>query len=65
MVQYYGITREECGGNLLFVLKLDECQMLKGQHLKIANSTLMSRNIQGKDIGPQRGYKQIDDIPSQ
>ena len=31
MVRYYDLTLEETGGKLIFVLKLDECQVVKGQ----------------------------------
>ena len=34
MVWYYDLTLEETGGKLIFVLKLDECQVVKGQRLE-------------------------------
>ena len=30
MIKYYGLTLEETGGNAIFVLKLDEFQVVKG-----------------------------------
>ena len=50
MVQYYGVTPEECNGKLIFVLKLDECQVVKGQRLERVSVTLMNRALQGVDI---------------
>ena len=50
MVQYYGVTPEEYNGKLIFVLKLDECQVVKGQRLERVSVTLMNRALQGVDI---------------
>ena len=45
MIKYYGITLEETGGNAVFVLKLNECQVVKDQILKRFSVTLMSRAL--------------------
>ena len=50
MVQYYGVTREECNGKLIFVLKLDECQVVKGQRLERVSLTLMNRALHGQEM---------------
>lgn len=53
MIQYYGLTLEETGGNAVFVLKLDECQVVKGQRLERVSLTLMSRALTGKPLETQ------------
>ena len=30
IISYYGLTIEECEGQVVFVLKLDECQIVRG-----------------------------------
>lgn len=55
MVRYYGITEEECDGKLIFVIKLDECQVVKGQRLERVSLTLMNRALQGVEIEPISG----------
>lgn len=50
MVQYYDISLEETGGKLIFVLKLDECQVVKGQRLERVSLTLMSRALKGSGL---------------
>ena len=42
MIRYYGVTHSECNGKILFVLKLDECQVGKGQRLERVSITMMS-----------------------
>ena len=44
------MTREECNGKLIFVLKLDECQVVKGQHLERVSLTLMTRALHGQEM---------------
>ena len=53
MIQYYGLTVEETGGNVVFVFKLDECQVVKGQRLERIGLTLMSRALKGKPLESQ------------
>ena len=50
MINYYGVTHSECNGKLVFVLKLDECQVVKGQHLERVSITMMSRALLGKEL---------------
>lgn len=50
MVRYYDLTIEERGGKAIFVLKLDECQVVKGQRLERVSLTLMSRALEGKPL---------------
>ena len=50
MIRYYGITHSECNGKILFVLKLDECQVVKGQRLERVSITMMSRALAGKEL---------------
>lgn len=50
MVQYYDLSLEETGGKLIFVLKLDECQVVKGQRLERVSVTLMSRALEGRAL---------------
>ena len=35
MIRFYGLTQEECDGKVIFFMKLDECQVVKGQRLKM------------------------------
>ena len=50
MVQYYGITMSECNGTIIFVIKLDECQIVKGHQMECVSLTLMNRALQGKHL---------------
>ena len=50
MIRYYGVTHSECNGKILFVLKLDECQVVKGQRLERVSITMMSRVLVGKEL---------------
>ena len=50
MIQFYGLTIDECGGNAIFVLKLDECQVVKGQGLQRVSVTLMNRALEGHHL---------------
>lgn len=45
MVQQYGITVRECDGNLKFVLKLDEAQILKCQKMERISISIMNRAL--------------------
>lgn len=54
MIQYYGLTLKETGGNVVFVLKLDECQVVKDQRLKRVSLTLMSQALRGKPLESQK-----------
>ena len=47
MIAYYGLTYEECNGQVVFVLKLDECQIVKGRKLERVSLTLMNRALKG------------------
>ena len=47
MINYYGVTHCEYNGKLLFVLKLDECQVVKGQWVSLR---MMSRALLGKEL---------------
>ena len=44
-VQFFEIRREECGGVLKFVLKLDECEILKNRKMERVTITLMNRAL--------------------
>ena len=50
MIKYYGLTHSECNGKVLFVMKLDECQVVKGQRLERVSITLMSRALSGQEL---------------
>ena len=50
MIRYYGVTHSECNGKILFVLKLNECQVVKGQHLERVSITMMSKALVGKEL---------------
>ena len=50
MIMYYDLTHEECDGKVIFVLKLDECQIVKGHKLERVSLTLMNRALQGTYI---------------
>ena len=50
MVRYYDLTIEETRQKLIFVLKLDECQVVKGQRLERVSVTLMSRALDGRPL---------------
>lgn len=41
MIMCYDLTHEECDGKVIFVLKLDECQIVKGHKLERVSLTLM------------------------
>ena len=45
IVQLFDITEEECSGVLKFVLKLDECQVVKERKLERVTITLMNRAL--------------------
>ena len=45
VVQLFEITRQECDGVLKFVLKLDECQVVKERKLERVTITLMNRAL--------------------
>lgn len=49
MIKYYGLTWDECKGNVVFVLKLDECQVVKGRKLERVSLTLMNRALRGQE----------------
>lgn len=42
-VNFFDIRHEECGGKLKFVLKLDECEILKNKKMERVTITLMNR----------------------
>ena len=50
IVKYYEMTMEESNGQLVFVLKLDECQLAKGMKLERVSITLVNRALQGRDV---------------
>ena len=41
---------EEIDGKAIFVIKLDECQVVKGQRVERTNLTLMSRALKQKSL---------------
>ena len=43
MVQLYQMSVDECGGKLIFVLKLDEAQVQKSQKMERVSISLMNR----------------------
>ena len=45
MVQLYGINVSECDGKLIFVLKLDEAQILKCQKMERISICIMNRAL--------------------
>ena len=42
MVELYGLTFEECKGILKFVIKLDECEVVKEKKMESVTITLMN-----------------------
>lgn len=44
-VEFFEISTEECGGVLKFVLKLDECEILKNRKMERVTITLMNRAL--------------------
>ena len=53
MVKFYNITMVEVNSKLLFVLKLDECEILKQKKIERITITLMNRALQttnGNDV---------------
>lgn len=42
MVEFYGLTFEECKGILKFVIKLDECEVVKEKKMERVTITLMN-----------------------
>ena len=48
MVRFYNITMAEVNGKLQFVLKLDECEILKQKKTEHITVTLMNRDLQSK-----------------
>ena len=59
MVLYYGITMSECNGTIIFVIKLDECQIVKGRRLERVSLTLMNRALQGKHLHAEDKHHSI------
>ncbi|WP_447387100.1 hypothetical protein, partial [Streptococcus pseudopneumoniae] len=51
-------------GKLLFVLKLNECQVVKGQRLERVSLTLMKRDLQGQAMEQPRQENQDDSMPN-
>ena len=45
MVEYYDINFEESGGILKFVIKMDECEILKEKKMERVTITLMNRAL--------------------
>jgi hypothetical protein len=45
MVRFYNMTMEEAKGKLIFVLKLDESEIVKGQKIERVSITLMNRAL--------------------
>ena len=45
MVEFYNITLEECKGLLKFVVKLDECEIVKEKKIERVTITLMNRAL--------------------
>ncbi|MCO5578551.1 hypothetical protein L7F22_032394 [Adiantum nelumboides] len=45
VVQFFDISREECGGVLKFVLKFNKCKVLKNKKLERVTITLMNRAL--------------------
>lgn len=45
MVEYYDIAFEETGGVLQFVMKMDECKILKEKKMERVTITLMNRAL--------------------
>ena len=45
MVEFYNITLEECKGVLKFVIKLDECEIVKEKKIERVTITLMNRAL--------------------
>ena len=46
MVQLYGITVSECNEKIIFVLKLDEAQILKCQKMERISISIMNRYVE-------------------
>ena len=44
-VEFFEISTEECGGVLKFVLKLDECEILKNRKMERVTISLMNRAL--------------------
>ena len=44
------MTIEETNGKAIFVIKLDECQVVKGQRVERTSLTLMSRALKQKSL---------------
>lgn len=45
MVNFYGMTTEESSNELVFVIKLDECEILKQKKMERVTITLMNRAL--------------------
>ena len=72
-IQFFEINEEECGGVLKFVLKLDECEILKNKKMERVTITLMNRaldpsisskdpryfSVQSKNIFPVGSFEVI------
>ena len=50
MVSFYNITQGEVDKKLIFVLKLDECEILKQKKIERVTITLMNRALQKKPL---------------
>lgn len=50
MILFYDLSLQETGGKAIFVLKLDECQVVKGQRLERTSLTLMSRALRQQGL---------------
>ena len=44
-MEFYNITLEECKGVLKFVIKLDECEIVKEKKIERVTITLMNRAL--------------------
>lgn len=49
MIKFYELIHEEVNGVAIFVLKLDECELLKGRKLERVSITLMNRALQERE----------------
>ncbi len=56
MVKFYNISMAEVNNKLVFVLKLDECEILKQKKTERITVTLMSRALQSKPTNGNDGH---------
>ena len=49
-MEFYNITLEECKGVLKFVVKLDECEIVKEKKIERVTITLMNRALDHPSI---------------